>query len=351
MSRRIAVVLFNLGGPDSPDAVKPFLKNLFSDPAILRMPGFFRWMLSNYIARTRAPIAREIYAKIGGRSPIVEQTEAQANSLRDNLFENYHDLEFEVFISMRYWSPMAGEVVKDVQDFAPDQIVLLPLYPQFSSTTTASSFKSWDECARDCGLDAPTVRVCCYPTDKGFVTAMAEFVRRGIVEASASGTPRVLFSAHGLPEKFVHAGDPYQFHVEMTVAAILAELADNQPDYRICYQSRVGRLVWLGPYTDAEIIQAGADQVPLVVVPVAFVSEHSETLVELDMEYGDLAREHGVPVYVRTPTVGATLDFIDGLAKLVGDAIDRGDGVMPGQGLRTCPKDCLDCLMAEASAS
>jgi protoporphyrin/coproporphyrin ferrochelatase len=351
LSSRIAVVLFNLGGPDSPEAVRPFLKNLFSDPAILRMPGMFRWMLGNYISWARAPIARAIYDKIGGRSPILEQTEAQAKSLLNRLSEIHEDAEIEIFISMRYWAPMVDEAVKKVRDFGPDQIVLLPLYPQFSSTTTASSFKSWDDAARKSGLEAPTSRVCCYPKDGGFVAAMAGFVRKGIEEASASGTPRVLFSAHGLPEKFVQAGDPYQQHVEMTVAAILAELGDEKPDYRICYQSRVGRLVWLGPYTDAEIIQAGVDQVPVVVVPVAFVSEHSETLVELDMEYGDLARENGVPAYIRTATVGTTPDFIDGLAKLVGSAIDRGNGIISGQGERICPADCVDCLLAETPVS
>ncbi|NQU69651.1 MAG: ferrochelatase [Rhodospirillales bacterium] len=351
MSSRIAVVLFNLGGPDSPDAVRPFLKNLFSDPAILRMPGVFRWMLGNYISRARAPIARAIYDKIGGRSPIVEQTVAQANSLLNRLSEIHEDADIEIFISMRYWAPMVDEAVKKVKDFGPDQIVLVPLYPQFSSTTTASSFKSWDDAARKAGLEAPTARICCYPRDSGFVAAMAGFIRKGIDEASESGTPRVLFSAHGLPEKFVQAGDPYQQQVEMTVAAILAELGGDEPDYRICYQSRVGRLVWLGPYTDAEIIQAGQDQVPVVVVPVAFVSEHSETLVELDMEYAGLARENQVPAYVRAPTVGTSPEFIDGLAKLVGHAIDHGNGIISGQGHRICPADCLDCLLAETPAS
>lgn len=344
MSRRIAVVLFNLGGPDSPEAVRPFLKNLFSDPAILRMPAIFRWMLSNYIARTRAPIAREIYNKIGGRSPIVEQTRAQANSLQETLSEKYPGAEFKIFVSMRYWMPLAEEVIQDVISFGPDQVVLMPLYPQFSSTTTASSFNSWERAARHAGFDAPTVKICCYPVDRGFVSSVAGFVRQGFEEASASGTPRVLFSAHGLPEKFVAAGDPYQKQVEMTVAAILAELGDLNPDYRICYQSRVGRLVWLGPYTDSEIVQAGADAVPLVVVPVAFVSEHSETLVELDMDYGDLAREHSVPAYVRVPTVGIASEFINGLATLVGRAIESDIAIISGQGGRVCPSNCTDCL-------
>ena len=345
MSERIAVVLFNLGGPDSPEAVQPFLKNLFSDPAILRMPGLLRWLLGNFIARTRAPVAREIYDKMGGRSPIVENTRAQAKSLLNRLSAIHQDAEIECFIAMRYWAPMAEEVAEKVKAFNPDRIVLAPLYPQFSSTTTASSFKSWDEAARDAGLDAPTARICCYPDDSGFVSAVAGFVRAGIEQASASGTPRILFSAHGLPEKFVQAGDPYQYQVEKTVAAIVAEIGDDTLDFRICYQSRVGRLVWLGPYTDDEIIRAGSDGVPLVVVPVAFVSEHSETLVELDMEYGDLARENGVPAYIRAPAVGTAPEFIDGLARLVGQAIERGNGILSGPGERICPSACHDCLL------
>jgi protoporphyrin/coproporphyrin ferrochelatase len=351
LSRRIAVVLFNLGGPDSPKAVRPFLKNLFSDPAILRMPAFFRWMLSSYIARTRAPIAREIYDKIGGRSPILEQTKAQAISLKEALSKIHPDAEFEVFISMRYWTPLAEEVVQDVISFDPDEVVLMPLYPQFSSTTTASSFLSWDRAARNAGFDAPTAKICCYPVDRGFVAAMADFVRKGIEDASATGAPRVLFSAHGLPEKFVKAGDPYQKQVEMTVAAILAELGDLKPDYRICYQSRVGKLVWLGPYTDSEIIQAGVESVPLVVAPIAFVSEHSETLVELDLEYGELARENGVPAYIRIPTVGVAPVFIDGLATLVGQAIVGDAKIISGQGRRICPLDCHDCLSPEPAVA
>ncbi len=351
MSRRIAVVLFNLGGPNSPEAIQPFLKNLFSDPAILRMPGLFRWLLGNFIARSRAPVAREIYDKMGGRSPIFENTEAQAVSLLHRLSEIHEDAEFECFMCMRYWTPMAAEVAKKVKAFNPDQIVLAPLYPQFSSTTTASSFRSWDQAALNAGLDKPTARICCYPEESGFVSALTKSVRAGIEKAAATGTPRVLFSAHGLPEKFVEAGDPYQNQVERTVAAVVAELGDEKLDYRICYQSRVGKLVWLGPYTDAEIILAGSDRVPLVVVPVAFVSEHSETLVELDMEYGDLARENGVPAYVRVSTVGAAPEFIDGLAKLVGMALDCGDAVLSDHGKRICPAGCGDCLLAASPAA
>jgi ferrochelatase len=334
-----AVVLFNLGGPDSPDAVRPFLRNLFGDPAILRVPGIVRWFLSRLIASRRAPFARESYAKIGGASPLLERTVAQAEALESALAGD----GVRVFVAMRYWHPMAPETARRVAEMDPDRIVMLPLYPQFSSSTTASSFKDWDEAARDAGIEVPARRVCCFPAEAGFVEGLASATRQGIAECGAETKPRVLFSAHGVPKKFVEAGDPYQDHVERTVAAIVEELAIDGLDHVICYQSRVGRLEWIGPYTDDEIRRAGRDRVPLVVVPVAFVSEHSETLVELDIDYAELAAESGVPEYRRVPTVGVNAAFIDGLARLVRAAMSSDRPIMSEQGGRICPARFGDC--------
>ncbi len=334
-----AVVLFNLGGPDSPEAVRPFLGNLFADPAILRMPSIARWFLSRLIASRRAPVARRTYARIGGRSPLLERTEEQARALRSEL----NSEDFHVFIAMRYWHPMARETAARVAELAPDRIVLLPLYPQFSSSTTASSFDDWDRAARDAGLDAPVSRVCCYPEEAGFVAVLVEGARRGIARCAGSGKPRVLFSAHGVPRKFVAAGDPYQDQVERTVAAIVAGLAIDGLDYVVCYQSRVGRLEWLAPYTDDEIRRAGAAGVSVVVVPVAFVCEHSETLVELDMDYAELAAASGVPDYVRVPTAGIDAAFIGGLARLVGAALAGAGATVSERGGRVCPAKFGDC--------
>jgi ferrochelatase len=313
---KVAIILFNLGGPDSLDAVQPFLRNLFGDPAILRLPTLIRSPLARFLSSRRTEKARAIYAKIGGSSPILGQTEAQARALEEALSrEGGEGHDWRGYVCMRYWHPMSEAVVRSVERFAPDRIVLLPLYPQFSTTTTASSFKEWNDTAR---FTVPTKTIESYPTEPGFIAASVELVRQGLAEAGA-GPRRVLFSAHGLPERVIKAGDPYQTQVEQTAKAIAARL--GEVDWSICYQSRVGPLKWIGPSTDAEIRRAGADKVAVVVYPLAFVSEHSETLVELDIDYRLLAGEVGIPTYVRVPTVGTHPLFIAGLARLVRDAL------------------------------
>ncbi len=309
---KIAIVLFNLGGPDSLEAVQPFLRNLFSDPAIITLPTWLRLPLARFIAHRRTPKARGIYEQIGGGSPIVGQTEAQARALEEALGPEH---EWRGYVCMRYWHPMTEAVVRSVRRFAPDRIVLLPLYPQFSTTTTASSFNAW---AKASEMTVPTVRIDSYPTEPGFIRASVELVKQGLAEAG-DGPRRVLFSAHGLPEKIVKAGDPYQSQVEQTAAAIAQHLGGI--DWSVCYQSRVGPLKWIGPPTETEIRRAGADKVGVVLYPLSFVSEHSETLVELDIDYRHLAAQAGVPTYVRVPTVGTHPQFIHGLANLVRAAL------------------------------
>jgi len=337
---KTAVVIYNLGGPDRLDAVRPFLFNLFNDPLILRMPAPLRWLLARLISTRRAPVAREIYAKMGGRSPILEQTVAQRDALQAALGDGD---EAKVFVAMRYWHPFAAQCVAQVAAYRPDRIVLLPLYPQFSTTTTGSFLRVWRAAAGAAGLAAPTTEICCYPTESGFIASMAEATERAIGRAAAFGRPRVLFSAHGLPKKIVAAGDPYQAQVEATVAALLERLDPSSFDPVICYQSRVGPVEWLKPYTDAEIRDAAAAGRPIVVVPVAFVSEHSETLVELDIEYRELALAGGAPAYERVPTVGASPGFIAGLARLVGAARAAEGGILPDGGKRLCPAGFGDC--------
>lgn len=340
---RTAVVLFNLGGPDSLAAVKPFLFNLFNDRAIIAAPGPVRWFLARMISRRRAPAAREIYRQIGGSSPLLGLTRDQAAALEAKLNGGSEagNGVFKTFIAMRYWHPFAAETVKAVRAWAPDRVVLLPLYPQFSTTTTASSVADWRRRAASMGLATPTRAVCCYPENTGLVAAYVELVTAGLAEAreSAAGVPppRVLFSAHGLPKKVIARGDPYQWQVERTVKAIVAGLGDKVVDWVVCYQSRVGPLEWIGPSIDEEIDRAGGDGVPVVVVPVAFVSEHSETLVELDIMYRDRAIEAGVPAYVRVPAVGVHEAFVAGLAEVVlrtlaDENVDewRADGIEHG---------------------
>jgi ferrochelatase len=337
---KLAVVLFNLGGPDAPEAVRPFLFNLFNDPSILRVRNPMRWLLAKLISSRRFKEAGEIYAKLGGKSPLLENTRAQAAALEAAL----GDLgEAKVFVAMRYWHPMGAETAAAVKAFAPDRIVLLPLYPQFSTTTTASSYRVWTEAAAAAGLEAPTTLVCCYPIQAGFVRAAASLVREAYEEAARHGRPRVLFSAHGLPETVVRAGDPYQWQCERTVEAIVAELGIADLDWVGCYQSRVGPLKWIEPATEDEVKRGAADGRPLVAVPVAFVSEHSETLVEIGMEYRELALESGAPFFASVPTVAVAEPFVEGLAGLVREAAARPPGICSEGGGRYCPAGFAGC--------
>ena len=332
---KTAVVIFNLGGPDGPGAVRPFLVNLFMDPAILRFPWPLRWLLAQFIVTRRLSVARKSYDAIGGGSPILELTRDQGAALQ----REFDDAEtMRVFVAMRHWHPLPEACAAEVKAWGPERIVLLPLYPQFSTTTTGSFLAAWDKAASRIGLAAPTTAICCYPDEPGFITALARLTADAITAAAAHGRPLVLFSAHGLPKSVVAQGDPYQAQVVRTSAALVAALVAALPDvlggtspgagfdHRICYQSRVGPVEWLGPYTDDEIKRAGASGTPLVVVPVAFVCEHSETLVELDIDYGRLAQESGVPVYLRVPTVATAAEFIVGLAGLARRAATEATG-------------------------
>lgn len=313
---RIAIILMNLGGPDSLDAVEPFLFNLFKDPAIIRLPAPLRLPLAWLVARRRAGTAREIYARLGGASPLLANTEAQARALEAALGDRHR-----CFVAMRYWHPTSSEAARAVAEWGPDEIVSLPLYPQFSTTTTASSLADWGRAAAQQGLNRSTRSVCCYPAESGFVDAVAELIRPELAAANGHGkAPRLLLTAHGLPKRIVQAGDPYPSQIQMTARAVVAKLAQPGLDWQVCYQSRVGPLEWIGPATDAEIRRAGSEGVPLVMAPISFVSEHSETLVELDIDYRHLAESSGVPAYHRVAAVGTAPGFIAALANLVREA-------------------------------
>ncbi len=338
---KLAVVLFNLGGPDSPQAVEPFLRNLFGDPAILSLPAFLRLPLASVIARRRAPLARQIYAKIGGASPILGETQAQAAALDKALADR--GVSAKCFIAMRCWHPFSDETAAAIKAWGAGRIVYLPLYPQFSTTTTGSAFDDFNRAARAAGLAVPTSRMCCYPDDPGFMEAEAELVQNTLTGPKAGVDYRLLLSAHGLPERTVAKGDPYQWQVERTAHALVDRLGIEGLDWAVCYQSRVGPLEWIGPATDAEIRRAGRDGKGVVIAPIAFVSEHSETLVELDIEYRHLAQSCGVPDYRRVPTVGTHSRFIEGLADLALQAA-AASSTISGCGARLCPTRFGRCV-------
>jgi protoporphyrin/coproporphyrin ferrochelatase len=341
--RKVAVVLFNLGGPDRPSAIRPFLLNLFRDPAILRVPFFVRPLLAQMIALLRLRPARANYAFLDGSSPLLDLTRAQAAALQAGL----PDLQVKCFIAMRYWHPFSDAAARAARAWGPDEVVLLPLYPQYSTTTTASSFAVWRDAAAKAGLVAPTYTICCYATDDGFAASVAGQLRAAYEAACSSlapGTPlRVLFSAHGLPASIVAAGDPYQWQVEQTVAAVMDAWRAHEIDWAICYQSRATPQRWIEPSTIAEIERAARDGVAVILVPIAFVSEHSETLVELDIEYRHLADRLGVPGYFRVPAPNADAAFIGALVDVVRRARASGVGTHSHIGSRVCPERYTGC--------
>lgn len=345
---RLAVVLFNLGGPDSLEAVEPFLKNLFLDPAILPVPGPVRKVLARRISKKRAPTTREIYRELGGKTPLLELTRAQATDLEKALNSGVLSQTFrkiEVFVAMRYWHPRAAEVVTDVKAFAPSQAVLLPLYPQYSTTTSQTSIDEWKREAVRQKLIVATRAQCCYPVEENFVAAHVALIREALEKVPQGVRPRILFSAHGLPVQIIEGGDPYQSQIEMTVAAVMKGLDIGGLDHGICYQSRVTKQEWLGPSTDDEIDRASRDGVGVILTPIAFVSEHSETLVELDVEYRALAEKAGVACYIRVPALGVHEDFIRSLQTVVeGLAVPQDDFAIRGpQGARICASGFSKC--------
>ena len=275
---RKAVILFNLGGPDKLENVESFLFNLFYDPAILNLPFFLRYPLAKLIAKKRAPTAKKIYEELGGSSPILRLTKEQANALEIKLNKDDNKYEYKCFIVMRCWHPRAENVVKEVINFKPNEITLMPLYPQFSAATSGSSIKEWNDICLKNNFKIKTSTICCYPTDVNFIEAHKQEIKKKI---KGLENFKLIFSAHGLPEKNIKKGDPYQWQVEQSV----------------------DRIVKLGKH--------------IVLVPVAFVSEHSETLVELDIEYRELAEKNGCKNYSRVPALGTNENYIKAMSDLI----------------------------------
>ncbi|WP_415286412.1 ferrochelatase [Candidatus Pelagibacter sp. Uisw_104] len=309
-----AIILFNLGGPDKLENVEPFLFNLFNDPAILNLPTFLRYPLAKLISNRRAPVAKKIYAELGGSSPILKLTKEQSNALEIKLNQTQEEDEYKCFIIMRCWNPRAKDVIKDVQLYGPDEVVLMPLYPQYSAATSGSSIKEWKDVCKKNNYHVKTSTICCYPTDQNFINAHTKEIIKKIKDLKNF---KLIFSAHGLPEKNIKKGDPYQWQVEQSVKKIVESLNDENLDWILSYQSRVGPLKWIGPSTETIIIENSKIGKHIVLVPIAFVSEHSETLVELDIEYKEIADANGCKNYTRVPALGINEDFIRTMSELI----------------------------------
>ncbi|MCH9780084.1 MAG: ferrochelatase [Alphaproteobacteria bacterium] len=370
--RRIAVVLLNLGSPQEPEDVKPFLLNLFLDPAIIRAPRLIRGMIARMIVARRWKSSQANYATIGG-SPLLQQTFAQAEALQVKLRADSDEkdaVEWEVFVAMRYWHPFAEEVVGKLMEWNPTEVIMVPLYPQCSTATTHSSVRSFLEAMSAVYGDVPHPFLSvlgCYPTLPGFVDHFAEEILltlkslrsvsretrasigadcdRKSAEAleqqvdiilpeksdeviTGDGDSKdahtdsclIVFSAHGLPQRIVDEGDPYILQVEQAASAIvqaLFQLGDEAdipvPPHAICFQSRVGPVAWVKPYTD-EYIRTHAQGRDIIVVPLSFVSEHIETLLELDIELKEMALTAGANSYHRIATPQVSEGFIAGLS-------------------------------------
>jgi ferrochelatase len=336
-SRRVAIILFNLGGPDSQTAVRPFLFNLFNDRAIIGAPQPIRFVLAQFISRLREKTAKANYALIGGRSPILPETVRQADALEATIAKRVADVTFKCFPAMRYWRPFVKDAAKAAADWGATDAILLPLYPQYSTTTTASSIAAWKRAS-----SLPYSGVCCYPAAPAFAQAHADTILETWRKAGEPARPRLLFSAHGLPQRVIDSGDPYQWQVEQSVAAV-RKLLPQDWEARICYQSRVGPLKWIRPSTEEEIRAAGRDKIGVIVSPIAFVSEHVETLVELDIEYARVAKRVKAPFYLRAPALGAAPRFIDALADLAERALDAPGTLQSETGGRLCPASCRLC--------
>ena len=309
-----AVILFNLGGPDKLENVEPFLFNLFNDPAILNLPSLLRYPLAKLISNRRAPTAKKIYEELGGSSPILKLTEKQSSALEKKLNIDDQNNEYKCFVVMRCWHPRAEVVIKDVINYNPNEIILMPLYPQYSAATSGSSIKEWNDICTKNSFKVKTSTICCYPTDENFVKAHKEEILKKIENLENF---KLIFSAHGLPEKNIKKGDPYQWQVEQSVNKIVESLNIKDLDWILSYQSRVGPLKWIGPSTEDIIVENSKLEKHIVLVPIAFVSEHSETLVELDIEYKELADKNGCKNYSRIKALGTNENYIKAMSNLI----------------------------------
>jgi len=307
-----AVILANLGAPSRLEEVRPFLKNLFSDPDIFHFPfgKIGQYVFSSLIAKFRTPKSSKYYAAIGGGSPLHENTVKQAEKLQTLLNK---EGDYSVFVAQRYWNPFIHEIIGELKDQNFEEIILLPLYPHYSTTSTLSIVKEWERTASD--LPQPLV-IQRFFERTNYNKVCAKKIREKI--DLCEHKPHILFSAHSIPQKRVDEGDPYQEEIQQNMELIMDELGKDTYTYSLCYQSRVGPVKWLEPTVEDEVIRLVDNGITSVVLfPISFVSEHLETLYELDIQKKEAALASGIIEYIRADTVGDDDDFIDVLKDLV----------------------------------
>lgn len=353
---RVGVLLLNLGGPDQLEDVRPFLFNLFADPEIIRLP--FPWLqrpLAWLIATSRAKKSQENYRHIGGGSPLRRITEEQAQALQEQLKQKGQDAN--VYVGMRYWYPFTEEAIARVKRDRIENLVILPLYPQFSISTSGSSFrlleKLWQE--------DPTLNRINYTiipswyNRPGYLQAMAQLIAQELDQFSNPDQVHIFFSAHGVPLSYVEeAGDPYQHEIEDCTSLIMKTL-DRPNPHTLAYQSRVGPVEWLKPYTEDAIEELAAEGVQdLLVVPISFVSEHIETLQEIDMEYREIAEEAGIHNFHRVPALNTHPVFVEDLANMVVEAlnapnVELSQVIHPKKNMKMYPQERWEWGMTTAA--
>ncbi len=343
---RVGVLLLNLGGPDKIEDVRPFLYNLFSDPEIIRLPvKILQKPLAWLISTLRAKKSQENYLEIGGGSPLRKITEEQAAALKNKLTEQGQPAE--IYIGMRYWHPFTEEAIAKIKQDGIEQLVILPLYPQFSISTSGSSFRVLEEMwETDRSLqNIKYTLIASWYDNPQYLQAMADLIAQEIDKCESPENAHVFFSAHGVPMSYVEeAGDPYQKEIEECTSLIMQTLGGNN-EYTLAYQSRVGPVEWLQPYTEDALKELGEKEIPeLVVVPISFVSEHIETLQEIDMEYREVAEAAGIKNFHRVPALNTHPGFIDSLAELVTQSLHSppctfGEVTHPKKNMKMYPQE------------
>jgi ferrochelatase len=319
-TRRVGIVLFQLGGPDTLEAIEPFLYNLFCDPDIIDFPfaRIGRKPLAKLISTTRARKVQHHYAVIGGGSPIRRHTERQARALETHL--RNQGIDAKCFVAMRYWHPFTAEAIEQLREGECDEVVLLPLYPQYSSTTTGSSLNEWRR------LFCDDVHLHCVETfyrNTMYLDAVVEKVDQALSRFPAPEKPEIVFSAHSVPMSVIEKGDPYQQQIEDTVRLLVERGGWSNP-HRLCYQSKVGASRWLQPSLRQTLQNLGAEGAREVcVVPVAFVSDHVETLGEIDHEAREQALQLGIRQFEMSAGLNDSPKFIQALGQIVCEALGQ----------------------------